>query len=90
MVPRPRNAWGLLEDIAVPFLIPAGKEAAACGSTTFHPLLVSAKALSLPIIVNDRLSNEEFELNRKKFVWWGSLRFGPYQSFLLLHFFFES
>lgn len=68
---------GLLEDITVPFLIPAGEEAAACGSTTFHLLLVSATALSLPITVNDRLSNEDLELNTKKFVWWGSLGFGP-------------
>lgn len=59
----PLGMHGALEDIAVPFLIPAGKEAAACGSTTFHLLLVSATALCFPIIVNDRLSNKEFELN---------------------------
>lgn len=44
----PRSTEGALEAIAAPFLIPAGKDAAACGSVPFYLLLVSVSALSLP------------------------------------------
>lgn len=39
-----------LKDVAVPFLIPAGKAAAALGSATFYPLLVSVAA---PFLANN-------------------------------------
>lgn len=39
-----------LEVVAAPFLIPAGEAAAALGSATFYPLLVSVAA---PFLANN-------------------------------------
>lgn len=47
---HPQEFMRGLKDVAVPFLIPAGKAAAALGSATFYPLLVSVAA---PFLANN-------------------------------------